>query len=147
MKYSSHFLSNIQIPKERHSLQSLLRISKQHSALYKQTLMAVLLRFLHSPSLTRNFPTEQQQLTRTPLSNLNTYNYKHNLSHSVSIKTKRKGLMAYRGLPRARGELLLLRGVTQAGETARSQRRLARARKRELRVPKCEQSKFIVRYV
>ena len=52
--------------------------------------MAVLLRFLHSPSLTHNFPTEQQQLTRTPLSNLSTYNYKHNLSHSVSIKTKRR---------------------------------------------------------
>ncbi|KAM4121562.1 hypothetical protein ACB094_01G015100 [Castanea mollissima] len=55
--------------------------------------MAVLLHFLHSPSLTRNFPTEQQQqqqqLTRTPLSNLSTHNYKHNLSHSVSIKTKR----------------------------------------------------------
>ncbi|KAK7852838.1 28 kda ribonucleoprotein [Quercus suber] len=51
--------------------------------------MAVLLRFLHSPSLTHNFPTEPQQLTRTPLSNLSTYNYKHNLSHSVSIKTKR----------------------------------------------------------
>ncbi|KAM3758072.1 hypothetical protein ACB098_01G015300 [Castanea mollissima] len=53
--------------------------------------MAVLLRFLHSPSLTHNFPTEQQQqqLTRTPLSNLSTHNYKHNLSHSVSIKTKR----------------------------------------------------------
>ena len=52
--------------------------------------MAVLLRFLPSPSLTHNLPTEQQQLTRTPLSNLSTYNYKHNLSHSVSIKTKRR---------------------------------------------------------
>ncbi|XP_030949893.1 28 kDa ribonucleoprotein, chloroplastic [Quercus lobata] len=53
--------------------------------------MAVLLRFLHFPSLTHYFPPEQQQLTRTPLSNLSTYNYKHNLSHSVSIKTKRLG--------------------------------------------------------
>ena len=72
-----------------------LRLSSQNlkatlSTLYKQTLMAVLLRFLPSPSLTHNFPTEQQQLTRTPLSNLSNYNYKHNLSHSVSIKTKRR---------------------------------------------------------
>ena len=45
--------------------------------------------------------------------------------------------MAYRGLLRAHGELLLLRGVTQAGETARA-RGDWRERERELRVPKCE---------
>ena len=43
--------------------------------------------------------------------------------------------MAYRGLLRAHGELLLLRGVTQAGETARA-RGDWRERERELRVPK-----------
>ncbi|KAL4625292.1 hypothetical protein ACB092_05G015100 [Castanea dentata] len=41
--------------------------------------------------------------------------YKHNLSHSISIQTKKEGLMAYRG----ELLLLLLQGVTQAGKTAR----------------------------
>ena len=130
IKYSPHFLVLIQYPKserEPHSLVSSqnLKVKATLSALVlhcfvqTQSLFLVLLRFLvlHSSSLT--------------------HSYKHNLSHSVSIKTKGKGLMAYCGLPQAHGELLLLRGVTQAGETARA-RGDWREWERELKVPRCK---------
>ena len=131
IKYSPYFLVLIQYPnseRETHSLVSSqnLKVKATLSALVlhcfvqTQSLFIVLLRFLvlHSSSLT--------------------HSYKHNLFHSVSIKTKGKGLMAYCGLPRAHGELLLLlRGVTQASETARA-RGDWWEQERELRVLRCK---------